>query len=180
MRAIWRANAFRQSRLAILGCGALTLLASSLTMAELVSRPLAAPMTMAAPQRSESRSSRVAPIDERCREITTASTVGISNGLLSLTFDRRTGALISLRNEVAKDEYLKQPGQEGNPFRIYVDAAKLPPPRQQTLTGGAAKSKAIWEGVSSRQPTAACSPASFGAKMPQAASFSPFDTPIPL
>jgi hypothetical protein len=48
--------------------------------------------------------------------------------MVSLRFDRRTGALVSLHNDASNDEYLKPPGREGNPFRIYVDTTQLPPP----------------------------------------------------
>jgi hypothetical protein len=66
--------------------------------------------------------------DQGTREARAAASVGIENGVISLRFDRTTGALVSLRNIACGDEYLKDPGREGNPFRLYVDATELPRP----------------------------------------------------
>src|SRR5579871_5872938 len=71
---------------------------------------------------------RGAATENRCREIRTATQIGLTNGLVSLRFDRNTGALVSLRNDVCRDEYLKPPGREGNPFRVYLDTTEPPPP----------------------------------------------------
>jgi hypothetical protein len=72
--------------------------------------------------------SRTAASANRCREIRTATQVGLANGRVSLRFDRTTGALVSLHNDLCRDEYLKSPGREGNPFRAYLDTTELPPP----------------------------------------------------
>jgi len=61
-----------------------------------------------------------------CRQIETEARAGLENGLVSLAFDRGTGALVSLRNLATGDEYLKKPGGPGNPFRLYVDTTELP------------------------------------------------------
>ncbi len=66
--------------------------------------------------------------DHRCRAIHTAVAIGLTNGLMTLAFDRQTGALVSLHNDACQDEYLKPAGPEGNPFRVYVDTTELPPP----------------------------------------------------
>jgi hypothetical protein len=67
-----------------------------------------------------------APGRTQTHEVRTASTIGISNASVSITFDRVTGALRGLRNEATRDEYLKDPAREGNPFRVYVDTTELP------------------------------------------------------
>ncbi len=66
--------------------------------------------------------------DMRCRKLETDRVIGLSNGRVSLQFDRRSGALLSLRNEAVGDNYLKRPGTEGNPFRAYIDTTELPAP----------------------------------------------------
>jgi len=50
----------------------------------------------------------------------------LENSAVSLAFDKRTGALVSLRNLATGDECLKKPGGAGNPFRLYVDTTELP------------------------------------------------------
>ena len=64
--------------------------------------------------------------EARTEQVATASTVGLSNGQVALEFDRRTGALVSLKNQVTGDDYIKEPNSEGNPFRAYVDTTKQP------------------------------------------------------
>ena len=58
--------------------------------------------------------------------IETEKTVGLENAHLRLEFSRETGSLISLRNIATGDEYLKDPGGDGNPFRAYVDTTEVP------------------------------------------------------
>ena len=58
--------------------------------------------------------------------ISTERTISLANERVSLAFDRTTGALVSLRNLATGDEYLKQPGGDGNPFRCYLDTTRLP------------------------------------------------------
>ncbi len=62
-----------------------------------------------------------------CRQIQTDTTVGIANDHVSIAFDRKTGALVSLKNLDTDGEYLKHSGGDGNPFRTYVDTTELPP-----------------------------------------------------
>lgn len=59
-------------------------------------------------------------------EIDTVERVGLENGLVRIEFDRATGELVSLRNLDTDDEYLKETGGHGNPFRAYVDTTELP------------------------------------------------------
>jgi hypothetical protein len=63
----------------------------------------------------------------QARETSDAATIGIANDHVSLVFDRRTGALVSLKNLITGGEYLKEPGGDGNPFRAYVDTTEVPP-----------------------------------------------------
>ena len=51
----------------------------------------------------------------------TAELVGVESGGVRIAFDRRTGRLASLRNRQTQDEYLKEPRDTGNPFRVYTD-----------------------------------------------------------
>ena len=59
--------------------------------------------------------------------IETDETVGLENSHMRLEFSRETGSLISLKNVATGDEYLKDPGGDGNPFRAYVDTTEMPP-----------------------------------------------------
>jgi hypothetical protein len=61
-----------------------------------------------------------------CKEIKSQKTVGLQNGLLKIAFDRSSGQLVSLKNLITHDEYLKDPGGSGNPFRLYLNPDKLP------------------------------------------------------
>jgi|GEM_PF-1670548 len=61
------------------------------------------------------------------KEVKTENTVGLENGLVRMEFDRATGALVGLRNLATGDEYLKDPGGDGNIFRGYADTTQLPP-----------------------------------------------------
>ena len=54
------------------------------------------------------------------RETRTETTVGIANDNLAMAFDVHSGALVSLRNLATGDEYLKDAGAEGNPFRVWT------------------------------------------------------------
>ena len=63
----------------------------------------------------------------KVREIKSGKVVGLENGLMSISFDVRTGKLVSLKNLVTKDDYLKDAKGDGNPFRAYVDCTELPP-----------------------------------------------------
>ncbi|MHB8522911.1 MAG: hypothetical protein ACYDH9_19420 [Limisphaerales bacterium] len=40
---------------------------------------------------------------------------------MRIVFDRRNGCLSSLRNQATQDDYLKEHGNRGNPFRLYSD-----------------------------------------------------------
>jgi len=60
------------------------------------------------------------------REIKTEERVGLENGLVRIDFERRSGELVSLKNLDTDDEYLKETGGDGNPFRAYVDTTELP------------------------------------------------------
>ena len=59
-------------------------------------------------------------------EIDTVERVGLENGLVRIEFDRMSGELISLKNLDTDDEYLKETGGHGNPFRAYIDTTELP------------------------------------------------------
>jgi hypothetical protein len=59
-------------------------------------------------------------------EVRSETTVGISNDRVEIVFDLHTGALVSLKNLAAHDEYLKKTGGGGNPFRAYVNATEIP------------------------------------------------------
>lgn len=52
--------------------------------------------------------------------------VRLANSRLALTFDRQTGALLSLMNLQTGDEYLKDPKLPGNPFVLHVDPTVIP------------------------------------------------------
>ncbi len=60
----------------------------------------------------------------RCEQIQTETMVGLANGLVEVGFDIGSGALVSLRNRVTGDEYIKDPGPEGNPFRVWAGITK--------------------------------------------------------
>lgn len=84
---------------------------------------------------------------ERCEHIQTETAVGLRNRQVELRFDKESGALVSLRNRVTGDEYLKDASAEGNPFRVWAGITKpytlkpLPPyfenttPDPQSLGG---------------------------------------------
>ena len=57
-----------------------------------------------------------------CREISLAErpVLTLANSHLSLSFDRATGALVSVLNLTTRDEYLKDATGVGNPFRVYA------------------------------------------------------------
>ncbi len=59
-------------------------------------------------------------------QIRTDTTIGVANDRVSVSFDRKSGALLSLKNLATGDEYLKIGGSGGNPFRAYVDTTELP------------------------------------------------------
>lgn len=59
--------------------------------------------------------------------IRTEKTTGLENRLVRIEFDRVTGGLAGLRNLATGDEYLKESGGDGNPFRGYVDTTMMPP-----------------------------------------------------
>jgi hypothetical protein len=61
-----------------------------------------------------------------CKELKTKETVGLENGLVKIAFDSTSGQLVSLKNLISNDEYLKNPGGNGNPFRLYLNPDKLP------------------------------------------------------
>ncbi len=63
---------------------------------------------------------------EAGRRIETDSTIGLANGGVQIVFDKVTGELVSLRNLVTGDEYLKNRSGRGNPFRVYVNSTELP------------------------------------------------------
>lgn len=62
----------------------------------------------------------------QCRFTHDGDSLGISNGRLSITFDSETGALASLFNHERPDQYLKEPGGEGNLFQCILD--RIPEP----------------------------------------------------
>ena len=62
----------------------------------------------------------------RTRVIDTTDVLGLANDRVSVAFDRGTGELVSLRNLDGDDEYLKQPGAAGNPFRVHIDPTEVP------------------------------------------------------
>ncbi|MFH0797775.1 MAG: DUF6259 domain-containing protein [Candidatus Omnitrophota bacterium] len=45
----------------------------------------------------------------------------ISNGLLEFSFEASCGELVSIRNLRTGNEYLNEPGRQGNPFAVYYD-----------------------------------------------------------
>lgn len=120
----------RRFALPALVTGALALLSASCLPAEVQSwrRVVTPARTFARDSSMPLSASHALHADTRCRPFRTPSGVGVSNGLVTLLFDRRTGALIRLYNDASRDEYLKSPGSEGNPFRVYVDPTELPPP----------------------------------------------------
>ncbi len=71
-------------------------------------------------------SSKHSDLNQLTRKLVSSSTVGIANPSLSILFDIKSGKLRSIRNVKSGDEYLKNPGNEGNPFRVYVDTTELP------------------------------------------------------
>ena len=58
--------------------------------------------------------------------IETEKTIGLSNGKVSLAFDKQSGALKGLRNLDTGGEYFKSSSDKGNPFRGYVNATQTP------------------------------------------------------
>ncbi len=60
------------------------------------------------------------------REHATPDAVGLSNDLVAIQFGRHSGELVSLKNLVSSDEYLKGQADGGNPFRVYADATQTP------------------------------------------------------
>ena len=50
--------------------------------------------------------------------------MGLRNRQVELRFDKESGALVSLRNRVTGDEYLKDASAEGNPFRVWAGITK--------------------------------------------------------
>ena len=50
----------------------------------------------------------------------------LNNRLVSLAFDKDSGALTSIRNLATGGEYLKEAAADGNPFRAYVDTTEVP------------------------------------------------------
>lgn len=55
------------------------------------------------------------------RFIDTSSEVGLENETMRIAFDAQTGELVSLKNVVRDDEYLKDRTHNGGPFRIFSD-----------------------------------------------------------
>ena len=55
------------------------------------------------------------------KPIKTASELGLENETVRIAFDAQTGELVSLRNVVRGDEYLKDRTNDGGPFRIFSD-----------------------------------------------------------
>ena len=70
---------------------------------------------------------------EVCSEIKTREIVGLENGLVRIEFSKISGQMISLKNLVVGDEYIKRSEGDGNPFRAYVDTTEMP----KTVTQGA-------------------------------------------
>jgi hypothetical protein len=62
-----------------------------------------------------------------CRRISTGNSVGLENGKVKIEFDKATGSLLSLKNLAVSDDYLKEPGDSGNTFRVYLNPTELPP-----------------------------------------------------
>ena len=61
------------------------------------------------------------PEADQVRYIDTADQIGIESEEMRLAFDRRTGRLVALLNKATQDDYLKEQGNHGNPFRLYSD-----------------------------------------------------------
>ncbi len=62
--------------------------------------------------------------DERemqIKRVDTAELIGLESEEARIAFDRATGRLVSLRNNIVQDEYLKEFQEAGNPFRVYTD-----------------------------------------------------------
>lgn len=59
-------------------------------------------------------------------EVKTDAVIGIANAFVQIAFDRNTGAMVSLKNLATQDEYLKNWGGDGNPFRAYVNTTAIP------------------------------------------------------
>lgn len=51
--------------------------------------------------------------------------IGIQNKLLSITFDKQTGTLVSLINKTTNDDYIKNP-DGGNLFRLFINTKSMP------------------------------------------------------
>ena len=76
------------------------------------------------------------------RSFDTASEVGLENETVRIAFDARSGELVSLKNVVRSDEYLKDRANNGGPFKIFSDfhgdfdvSAKGDPADPQDLAG---------------------------------------------
>jgi Domain of unknown function (DUF6259) len=61
------------------------------------------------------------PSSGATRFIDTPSEVGLENESVRIAFDAQTGELVSLKNVVRGDEYLKDRAHNGGPFRIFSD-----------------------------------------------------------
>ncbi len=59
--------------------------------------------------------------------VQTDNTIGIANSRVRIEFDKKTGALVTLKNLIANDEYLKDSNRSGNAFRVYLNPTELPP-----------------------------------------------------
>ncbi len=59
-------------------------------------------------------------------EIRTIDSVGLRNDAVQVLFDLKTGAMNSMKNLATGDEYLKRPGREGNPFRVWLNTTETP------------------------------------------------------
>jgi hypothetical protein len=62
-----------------------------------------------------------APFPATANSINTPSEVGLENETVRIAFDAQAGELISLKNLVRGDEYLKDRTNNGGPFRIFSD-----------------------------------------------------------
>jgi len=60
-------------------------------------------------------------------QINDSTYIGLTNGLVSISFKKTSGELFSLKNLVTNDEYLKTTGIAGNPVRLYVNTTSNPP-----------------------------------------------------
>jgi Domain of unknown function (DUF6259) len=62
-----------------------------------------------------------APSSAAARSINSSSELGLENETVRIAFDAQTGELVSLKNVVRGDEYLKDRAHNGGPFRIFSD-----------------------------------------------------------